>query len=220
MAGSDGRWPGYAGEFAGDGSDGDLGFLLTRAGKMDVAMMQTALRFPGDVGDGLGQTFLAFFQVGTHPRRGTILPGGFDEGAAGDGVAGFGDAALAAFIARGVLAGNQAQIVHQLGGMGEAVEVAEFGDEGGGVEEGESPQRHQSPDNGFPTPAGHGPGDFHVVTFESVGGLGDAIKQLPGRRSAGRERAALSLAEVTENGPGTRWDLSGVTEVMAEEKHF
>ena len=79
-----GDGPDKAGEFAGDGSDGDLGFLFTRAGKMDVAMMQTALRFPGDVGDGLGQTFLAFFsRVGTHARRGTILPGGFDEGAGG-----------------------------------------------------------------------------------------------------------------------------------------
>ena len=213
-----GDGPDKAGEFAGDGSDGDLGFLFTRAGKMDVAMMQTALRFPGDVGDGLGQTFLAFFQVGTHPRRGTILPGGLDEGAAGDGVAGFGDAALAAFIARGVLAGNQAQIVHQLGGMGEAVEVAEFGDEGGGVEEGESPQRHQSPDNGLPTPAGHGPGDFHVVTFEAVGGLGDAIKHfLEGDLLDGKGQ--LEFGEVTEMGRGPG-GLSGVTEVMAEEKHF
>jgi len=67
------------------------------------------------------------------------LPGGFDEGAAGDGVAGFGDAALAAFVAGGVLAGNEAQIVHQLGGMSEAVEVTEFGDESGGVQERESP---------------------------------------------------------------------------------
>ena len=68
------------GEFAGDGSDGDLGFLFTRAGEMDVAVVQTALRFPSDVGtSGFGQTFLAFFLVGTHPRRGTILPGGFDS---------------------------------------------------------------------------------------------------------------------------------------------
>ena len=115
-----------------------------------------------DVGDGLGQTFLAFFQVGTHPRRGTILPGGFDEGAAGDGVASFGDAALAAFIARGVLAGNQAQIVHQLGGMAEAVEVAEFGDEGGRRGGGRNPRNAiKARTTGSATPAGHGQGDFH-----------------------------------------------------------
>ena len=83
------------------------------------------------------QTFLAFFKWGL-TAQGNDIARRLRRGRAGsDGVAGFGDAALAAFIARGVLAGNQAQIVHQLGGMGEAVEVAEFGDEGGGVEEGE-----------------------------------------------------------------------------------
>ena len=55
-----GDGPDKAGEFTGDGGDGDLGFLFTRAGEMDVAVVQTALRFPGDVGDGFGQTFLAF----------------------------------------------------------------------------------------------------------------------------------------------------------------
>jgi hypothetical protein len=166
----------------------------------------------------LGRPSWRFFQVGTQARGGTVLPGGFDEGAAGNGVAGFGDAALAAFIARGVLAGNEAQIIHQLGGMGKAVEVTEFGDEGGGVQEGESPQRHQSPDNGFPTPAGHGPGDFHVVTFESVGGFGDAVEHfLKGDLLDGKGQ--LEFGEVTEmsRGPG---GLAGVTEVMAEEKHF
>ena len=88
------------GEFAGDGSDGDLReafSFFTRAGEMDVAVVQAALRFPSDVGDGLGQTFLAFFQVGTHPRRGTILPGMASTRARGGRwrCSGFGDAALA-----------------------------------------------------------------------------------------------------------------------------
>ena len=102
--------------------------------------------------------------------------------------------------------------------MGKAVEVAEFGDEGGGVQEGESPQRHQSPDDRFPAPAGHGPGDFHVVTFEAVGGFGDAVEHfLKGDLLDGKGQ--LEFGEVTEmsRGPG---GLSGVTEVMAEEKHF
>ena len=86
------------------------------------------------------------------------------------------------------------------------------------MEEGESPQRHQSPDNGFPTPAGHGPGDFHVVTFESVGGLGDAIKHfLEGDLLDGK--GLVEFGEVTDMGRGPG-GLSGVTEVMAEEKHF
>ena len=55
-----GDGPDKAGEFPGDGSDGDLGFLFTRAGEVDVAVVQAALRFPGNVSNGLGQTFLAF----------------------------------------------------------------------------------------------------------------------------------------------------------------
>ena len=108
-----------------------------------------------------------------------ILPGGFDEGAAGDGVAGFGDAALAAFIARVSSRWEPGPDSSSTGrdGRSRLKSPSSAIARGGGVEEGESPQRHQSPDNGLPTPAGHGPaGDFHVVTFESVGGLGDAIK--------------------------------------------
>ena len=181
-------------------------------------MVQTALRFPGDVGDGFGETFLAFFQVGTQACRRTVLPGGFDQGAAGDGVAGFGDAALAALIARGVLAGNEAEIVHQLGGMTEAVEVAEFGDEGGGVQEGESPQRHQGPDGGCPAPAGNGPGNFCIIPCEAVGGFGDAVEHfLKGDLLDGKGQ--LEFGEVTEMGRGPG-GLAGITEVMAEEKHF
>src|ERR1022692_3054161 len=54
--------------------------------------------------------------MGTQARGGTVLPGSFDEGAAGDGVARFGDAALAAFVAGGVLVGNQAEKFNNLGG--------------------------------------------------------------------------------------------------------
>ena len=56
-----GDGPDKAGEFAGDGGDGDLGLLFAHPGEVDITVVQTALRFPGDVGDGLGQTFLAFF---------------------------------------------------------------------------------------------------------------------------------------------------------------
>ena len=40
-----GDGPDKAGEFTGDGGDGDLGLSFTRAGEMDAAVVQTALRF-------------------------------------------------------------------------------------------------------------------------------------------------------------------------------
>jgi hypothetical protein len=68
-------------------------------------MMQSPLGLPGNVGDGLRQTFLPLFQVGTQARRYPVLPRCFHQGAAGWSVAHLGDAALLAILARGVFAG-------------------------------------------------------------------------------------------------------------------
>jgi hypothetical protein len=56
-----GDGPDKAGEFAGEGGDRHLGLLFAHPGEVDITVVQTALRFPGNIGDGLGQTFLAFF---------------------------------------------------------------------------------------------------------------------------------------------------------------
>jgi len=107
-----GDGPDKAGEFAGDGGHGHLRLLPAHTGQMRVAVMQPALGFPGNVGDGFWQTFLPLFQVGTQAGGGAILPRGFDQGAAGWGVTHFGDAALLAVVAGGVFAGNQSEITH------------------------------------------------------------------------------------------------------------
>ena len=79
------------------------------------------------------------------------------------------------------------------------------------MEEGESPQRHQSPDNGFPTPGRAWPGRLpRRGTLESVGGLGDAIKHfLEGDLLDGKGQ--LEFGEVTEMGRGPGVDCPGVT---------
>ena len=82
-----GNGPDKAGEFAGHGGDGYLRLLFADARQMGVAVMQPALGFPSNVGDGFGQTFLPLFQVGTQPGGRTILPRRFHQGAAGGGVA-------------------------------------------------------------------------------------------------------------------------------------
>ena len=123
-----------------------------------------------------------------------------------------------AFIARGVFAGNQAQIAHQLAGMTEAVEVAEFGDEGGGVEEGNPRNAIKARTTGSQRQPGMARAIFPVVTFQSVGGLGDAIKHfLKGDLLDGKGQ--LEFGEITEMGRGPG-GLSAVTEVMAQEIHF
>jgi len=61
--------------------------------------------------------------------RVAVSPGAFDEGAAGVGVAGLGDAAQAAHRATGVFAGGEAQVAHELAGVIEAGKIPEFSNE-------------------------------------------------------------------------------------------
>jgi hypothetical protein len=80
------------------------------------------------------------------------------------------------------------------------------------------PQRHQGPDGGCPAPAGDGPGNFCIIPCEAVGGFGDAVEHfLKGDLLDGKGQ--LEFGEVTEMGRGPG-GLAGITEVMAEEKHF
>jgi hypothetical protein len=51
--------PDEACQFTGHGGDGHLGLLFAHAREVLVAVMQTALGLPGNVGDGFGQSFLA-----------------------------------------------------------------------------------------------------------------------------------------------------------------
>ena len=67
--------------------------------------------------------------------RVAVGPGAFDQGLAGVAVAGLGDAALTALPAAGIFARCEAEIAHELSGVIEAGQVAEFGDEGDGGEE-------------------------------------------------------------------------------------
>jgi hypothetical protein len=60
----------------------------------------------------------------------SVGPSSLNEGPAGERVAGFGDAALAAVFATGVLTGRKSQIAHEWSGVLEPGQVAEFSYEG------------------------------------------------------------------------------------------
>ena len=173
-----GDGPDKAGEFAGHGGDGHLGLLPAHTRQMGVAVMQSPLGFPGNVGDGFGQTFLPLFQVRTQARRYPILPRRFHQGAAGRSVAHLGDAALLAIITRGVFAGHQSEITHQLAGMLKAVEVTQFGHQRGGMEQGHAPQTHQRPHRRCPTPAWHRAFNLPVIALQSRGRFANHVEHL------------------------------------------
>src|SRR5215471_9694679 len=84
--------PDEAGEFAGDRGDGD-GLELAPADQRPVALVQAALRLPGNLANRLwGGLNLVLF-VRPHPRGMLIAPGALHQHAARAPVAGLGDGA-------------------------------------------------------------------------------------------------------------------------------
>ena len=213
-----GDGPDKAGEFAGDRGDGDLGFLSADAGEVDEAVVEASLGLPGDLGEGFGQAFLTFEQVWGDAGRAAVAPGRLDQGATSRAVAHFGDATLAAILAGGVFAGNQAQITHELGGMGKSVQIAQFGKGGSGMKQGHPPQAHQRLDDGIPAPGGHGALNLLVQTFQAAGGFGDGVEHFLEEDLLNRE-GHFDLGQVAEMG-GVPGGLAGVTDIVAQEEHL
>jgi hypothetical protein len=119
--------PHEGGEFAGDSGDDDVG-LLASSGQAAESLAEPDLRFPSDVVNGLGEFLEPFLDVFGDLGRVTVGPGAFHEGAAGMGIATFGDPALAPAFAGGVFAGGQTQEGGELSGRIEASQVSELGD--------------------------------------------------------------------------------------------
>ena len=63
------------------------------------------------------------------------MPGGFDQRPARMGVAGLGDRAAAGVGTAGVLGRCESEVVHELPGVVEAVEVTDLGDQGGSIDQ-------------------------------------------------------------------------------------
>ena len=185
---------------------------------MFIAMMQAGLSFPGEIGDGFGEAFLTEAQLAADAGGDAVVPSGFDQCPTSDRVAHFGDAALNSVLAGGVFAGDQAKIAHELAWVGEAVEIAEFGDEGGGVEEGHAAQGHQGFDDGLPTPAGDDTRDLGVVTGETISGFGDDVEHFLEEELLFGERE-FDRSQITEM-LGRPGGGAGIAEVVAQEKHF
>jgi hypothetical protein len=90
------------------------------------AFTQAHWGLPTDVLDSLGRFFESQLYVTTDCSGIAIGPRAFDERATGVGVAGFGEGTLPASLTAGVFRGDEPQEAHQLSGVIEAREVAEF----------------------------------------------------------------------------------------------
>src|SRR5919201_6397844 len=81
---------------------------------------------PSDLEDVVGLTGVAVAQVGADPRLTQVVPGGFDEDAAGEAGAGLGDRAARLALARLVQRGDEPEPGGELAGAPEAGEVADL----------------------------------------------------------------------------------------------
>src|ERR1700686_2733333 len=92
-------------------------------------MTQAQLRFPGDVAHGLALTFLSTGNLVAQSGWKAVVPSRFDQDPSGVCVACLGDIAAVMPFPGGVLRRHQAEITHQLLGMGESGEVPDLGNQ-------------------------------------------------------------------------------------------
>ena len=118
--------PHEAGELAGYGDDSDLGRFPVRDAV--VELVEPVLRLPGMGDDGGRLPVLSLLELLAHGGSHPVVPGGLDEHVATSTVAGLGDGAPALAVAGGVLAGDEAEVGHELSGSLEASPVADLGD--------------------------------------------------------------------------------------------
>lgn len=117
--------PEESGQFTGDGDIGD-GSRPT-GGEGVEAFVESLLRFPCRCHDMRGDPFLSLYQRTASCWSLGVLPGGRDEGFTRIAIAGLGDRAEFSSGARGMFAGHDAHVGHQLGRGGEPANVAQFG---------------------------------------------------------------------------------------------
>src|SRR4051812_8588745 len=142
--------PAEAGEFARDGDRDDRAALAALSVESLPDVVQASLRLPGDLDDVGGLSVLSATQRLALRRRAAVVPGGLDQQPSRVPAAGLGDRPEPALLAAGVLGRRQADVAHELPGLGEAREVADLGAQADRRERVDPAQAPQSGDGLFP----------------------------------------------------------------------
>jgi hypothetical protein len=122
-----GDGPDESGHFSRDGHN-HLVRILSTCREVSKTLAQAYLGVPPNVLDGLREHLQAHLEMTADLGRIPLGPGPLDERPTGEPVAGFGDGALAAPFATGVLTGSESQRAHELSRVIKTGQVAEFGD--------------------------------------------------------------------------------------------
>jgi len=192
--------------------------VFASGGKATEAFAETGLGLPGDVLDGRGEPLEALSDVRGNFSGIAVLPGTFDEGAAGVAIAGFGDGSLAAGVSRGIFAGDEAKKSGELAGVVEACEVAKFRDQRGGDRVLDAAQGLEGLDERCEARSWDEVGELCLEALEAVDLFADGAQglledDLLGGRGANDfgEVAQVSVIPV---------GAAGVVEAKTEEKGF
>ena len=92
-----------------------------------IPFTEPDLGLPADGLDRCGALFQAELEMTTDFGRIAVCPGTFDQGTPGMGIPGLGDAPLLTPPPTGICRGREPKIIHELSGVLEARQVAEFG---------------------------------------------------------------------------------------------
>src|SRR5438093_585059 len=116
-------------QFSGNG-DNDLIGIFAFGHQLAIAFAEPYLGLPADGLDRCGELLQTQLQVSTDCGRVPVGPSTFDQGMTRMSIPSFGNAALLTTSPTGIFRGRQPQIIHELSGIIEARQVAQFGHRG------------------------------------------------------------------------------------------
>src|SRR5215475_4858462 len=118
-------------QFPGNG-DHDLIRIFAFGHQVAIAFTEPHLSLPADSLDRGGELFQAQLEMAADFGWIPVRPGPFDQGTTGMRIAGLGNTTLLPPRPTGIFRGGEPEIIHELAGVLEAREVAQFGHHGHG----------------------------------------------------------------------------------------
>jgi len=204
-------------KFPGDSSDSDIA-VLTAANESAEALAEPDLRFPSNVLNDLGESFIAFLDMRRDLGRVSVCPGPLNECAPSPRVSGLGNRSLAAGRAGGVLGGDQPDKRGELAWVVEACDVAEFSDNGESDDGLNTAQCLQRLDDRVQAPRGGELGDLVFETLQPFDLLINGTNELlEGDLLGGCRADDLGQVATMSIGPVR---TAGVVEPQAEQERL
>jgi hypothetical protein len=200
--------PAEAGELASDGDRNNRAALAALSVEPLPDVVQPSLGLPGDLDDVGRLSVLAAAERLSLRRCAAIVPRSLDQQPAGVPGPGLADGALPAFLAAGVLGWGQAEVAHQLPGLGEPLELGDLGAEPDRRERVDPAQAAQPGDRLLPRRAGDQLGDDLLERVAADHDRVDRAEVLKQRHL----RAALPQVELRQ--PSTVSDCPGAGGVL------